>query len=115
MEATCLLACSSYCSAAALPPVPSPADFGMDMWSIGCVIYELFTGRILFPGHTNNEMLKLMMEVKGPFTKKMLRKGMFVDKHFESDQNMSFASMEDDPITKTKVRCTQHEVAIRGP
>jgi hypothetical protein len=48
-------------------------------------------------------MLKVMMEVKGPFTKKMLRKGAFVEKHFENDQNMSFALMEDDPITKTKV------------
>ena len=37
----------------------------MDMWSVGCVIYELFTGHILFPGKTNNEMLKLMMDVKG--------------------------------------------------
>lgn len=36
----------------------------MDMWSIGCVVYELFTGRILFPGHSNNEMVKLMMDVK---------------------------------------------------
>ena len=43
-------------------------------------------------------------QVKGPFTKKMLRRGAFVDKHFENDQNMSFALMEDDPITKTKVR-----------
>ena len=25
------------------------------------------------------------------------------DKHFENDQSMSFALMEDDPITKTKV------------
>lgn len=45
----------------------------MDMWSIGCVVYELFTGRILFPGKTNNEMLKLMMDVKGPFPKKMIK------------------------------------------
>ena len=66
-------------------------------------VYELFTGRILVPGRDNNEMLKTMMEVKGPFTKKMLRRGAFVDKHFENDQNMSFALMEDDPITKTKV------------
>ena len=36
----------------------------MDMWSVGCVIYELFTSRILYPGHSNNEMLKLMMDVK---------------------------------------------------
>lgn len=45
----------------------------MDMWSIGCVVYELFTGRILFPGKTNNEMLKLMMDAKGPFPKKMVK------------------------------------------
>jgi serine/threonine-protein kinase PRP4 len=36
----------------------------MDVWSVGCVIYELLTARILFPGKTNNQMLKLMMEVK---------------------------------------------------
>lgn len=36
----------------------------MDMWSVGCVLYELFTGKILFPGRTNNEMLKLMMDTK---------------------------------------------------
>jgi serine/threonine-protein kinase PRP4 len=46
----------------------------MDMWSVGCVLYELFTGKILFPGRTNNDMLKLMMDVKGPFPKKMLKK-----------------------------------------
>ena len=39
-------------------------DYSMDMWSVGCVLYELFTGKILFPGRTNNEMLKLMMDVK---------------------------------------------------
>jgi serine/threonine protein kinase len=50
------------------------ADFPMDMWSVGCVLYELFTGKILFPGRSNNEMLKLMMDVKGPFPKKMLKK-----------------------------------------
>ena len=45
----------------------------MDMWSIGCVVYELLTGHILFPGKTNNEMLKLFMDVKGPFPKKMIK------------------------------------------
>ena len=46
----------------------------MDMWSVGCVLFELFTGKILFPGQSNNTMLKLMMDVKGPFPKKMLKK-----------------------------------------
>jgi serine/threonine protein kinase len=55
-------------------PCSRLADFPMDMWSVGCVLYELFTGKILFPGRSNNEMLKLMMDVKGPFPKKMLKK-----------------------------------------
>ena len=56
------------------------ADHALDIWSVGCVIYELFTGKILFPGKTNNEMLKLIMDVKGPFPKKMLKKGAFTDR-----------------------------------
>jgi serine/threonine-protein kinase PRP4 len=81
-----------------------PYDHPMDMWSVGCVVYELFTGQILFPGRTNNEMLKLMMEVKGPFSKKMLKKSEFAFKHFESDQNMTFALLEEDAVTKKPVR-----------
>lgn len=57
------------------------ADHALDIWSVGCVIYELFTGKILFPGKTNNEMLKLIMDVKGPFPKKMLKKGAFSDRY----------------------------------
>ena len=52
--------------------LPCAADHALDIWSVGSVIYELFTGKILFPGKTNNEMLKLIMDVKGPFPKKML-------------------------------------------
>lgn len=51
-----------------------PYDHPMDMWSVGCCLYELYTGKVLFPGPTNNDMLRLHMELKGPFPKKMLRK-----------------------------------------
>lgn len=76
----------------------------MDMWAIGCVVYELFTGKILFNGRTNNEMLRRMMDVKGPFPKKMLRKGAFTAKHFDNDPSMSFRCYEDDPVTRQPVR-----------
>ena len=76
----------------------------MDMWSLGCVLYELCTGRILFPGATNNAMLKLMMDVKGPFPKKMLKKGAFANMHFEDDANTSFCVLDIDPLTKRPVR-----------
>jgi serine/threonine-protein kinase PRP4 len=34
------------------------------MWSVGCVLAELYTGKILFPGKNNNQMLRLFMELK---------------------------------------------------
>ncbi|KAL3578513.1 hypothetical protein D5086_020017 [Populus alba] len=49
-------------------------DHPMDVWSVGCCLYELYTGKVLFPGSTNNDMLRLHMELKGPFPKKMLKK-----------------------------------------
>lgn len=60
----------------------SDADFPMDMWSIACTIYELFTADILFKGRNNNEMLKLIMHLKGPLPKRMIRKGLFANQHF---------------------------------
>lgn len=80
-------------------------DHALDMWSMGCVLFELFTGRILFPGRTNNEMLKLVMEAKGPMPKRMLRKGVFVGKHFEgAEPNSVFCLLEEDRITGRPVR-----------
>ncbi|KAI9084931.1 hypothetical protein K1719_033104 [Acacia pycnantha] len=77
-------------------------DHPLDIWSVGCCLYELYTGKVLFPGHTNNDMLRLHMELKGPFPKKMLRKGAFVDQHF--DQDLNFLATEEDPVTKKAIK-----------
>ncbi len=67
------------------------------MWSIGCTLYELSTGKILFPGRTNNQMLLLMMELKGRFNSKVIKKAKFGDVHFE--EGGLFISVEMDKIT----------------
>jgi serine/threonine-protein kinase PRP4 len=74
----------------------------LDMWSVGCVLYELYMGAMAFPGRSNNEMLKLMMEVKGPFPRKMVRKAAFRDRHFDGD--MTFGVIEQDALTQRDVR-----------
>ncbi|GJN16511.1 hypothetical protein PR202_gb03510 [Eleusine coracana subsp. coracana] len=66
--------------------------------AVGCCLYELYTGETLFPGPSNNDMLRRHMELKGPFPKKMLRKGAFTAQHFKRDMN--FEATEDDPVTR---------------
>ncbi|KAL6637050.1 hypothetical protein ACP70R_024622 [Stipagrostis hirtigluma subsp. patula] len=102
-----------------------PYGHPLDMWSVGCCLYELYTGKVLFPGKTNNDMLRLHMELKGPFPKKMLRKcstvlqnevnkinvlkyvvlipqGAFTDEHF--DQDLNFHAIEKDPMKKMTLK-----------
>ena len=71
---------------------------GIDMWSAATTIYELYTGKILFPGKTNNEMLKLMMDVKGKMANKQIRKSTFREQHF--DANYNFMYHEVDKVTQ---------------
>ncbi|GAA5798035.1 kinase-like domain-containing protein [Helicostylum pulchrum] len=76
-------------------------DYAIDVWSSACTLYELFTGKILFPGRSNNQMLKHIMELKGRFPNKLLRKAQFASHHFDEDYN--FMSAEVDRVTKNEV------------
>uniref|UniRef100_A0A8C6UHC6 Serine/threonine-protein kinase PRP4 homolog n=1 Tax=Neogobius melanostomus TaxID=47308 RepID=A0A8C6UHC6_9GOBI len=78
--------------------IGKPYDYGIDMWSVGCTLYELYTGKILLPGSSNNHMLKLAMDLKGKMPNKMIRKGLFKDQHF--DQNLNFLYIEVDKVTE---------------
>ncbi|CAK5263954.1 unnamed protein product [Mycena citricolor] len=69
-----------------------PYDPSLDVWSVGCTLYELYTGKILFPGRSNNQMLLHMMELKGRFNGKMIKKAKFGDVYF--DEMGAFESVE---------------------
>jgi serine/threonine-protein kinase PRP4 len=78
-----------------------PYDYAVDTWAIGCTLFELYTGKILFPGRSNNQMLLLMMDCRGRFPSKMLRRGRLTANHF-TDQ-MVFLSHEVDSVTGKEV------------
>ncbi|KAI9569192.1 kinase-like domain-containing protein, partial [Boletus coccyginus] len=72
-------------------------DPALDVWSIGCTLYKLYTGEILFPACLNNQMLLHMMELKGQFNAKMIKKAKFGDMYF--DEQGGFESIKTDHIT----------------
>ena len=84
-------------------------DRAIDLCSVCVCLYELFTGHVMFPGRTNNEMLRLMMAVKGRFPNKVVKahlrayEALSLEAHF--DQDSRFKQYEADPITgKTVLR-----------
>ena len=58
------------------PEVILGMSYGMpiDMWSIGCILAELYTGYPIFPGENEQEQLACIMEVFGPPEKHLIEK-----------------------------------------
>jgi len=73
-------------------------DTPIDLWSLGATIYEIASGKTMFPGHSNNQMLKLFMELKGKIPNKLIRKGQFRAAHF--DESCNFTSHVIDKVTQ---------------
>jgi dual specificity tyrosine-phosphorylation-regulated kinase 2/3/4 len=58
------------------PEVILGMSYGMpiDMWSLGCILAELYSGYPIFPGENEQEQLACIMEVFGPPEKHLIEK-----------------------------------------
>lgn len=73
-------------------------EFGIDLWSVAVTLYEVYTGKIMFPGKSNNQMLKYIMDLRGKLPNKLIRKAQF--KHLHFDDNCNFLYHEIDKVTQ---------------
>mmetsp|Transcript_89808 Transcript_89808/g.187711 ORF Transcript_89808/g.187711 Transcript_89808/m.187711 type:complete len:590 (+) Transcript_89808:436-2205(+) len=71
-----------------------------DVFSMAATLCELFTGKVLFPGKSNNDMLRLFMEYKGKIPHKMIKTGTTWKQHF--DENLDFKYVTNDKVTRKK-------------
>jgi len=79
-------------------------SFAMDLWSVGVCLFELYTGKFMFTGRNNNEMLKQFMDYKGLPSKKLLKRCQFFDQHFEEDKaDIVFKYLTKDVCTKQEI------------
>ncbi len=58
----------------------------IDTWAAACVLHELYTGRVAFPGASNNAMLELFLDARGPFPARVLRRAPLRSAHFDEDR-----------------------------
>jgi dual specificity tyrosine-phosphorylation-regulated kinase 2/3/4 len=77
----------------------------IDMWSLGCILAELYTGYPLFPGENEQEQLACIMEVFGPpekyLVEKSARKKLFFDSNGKPKPVVSSKGKRRRPSTKT--------------
>jgi serine/threonine protein kinase len=57
----------------------------IDIWSLGCVIAELWTGYVLFQNDSVQSLLARVAGIIGPFPPSMLAEGRFVPNYFTQD------------------------------
>ncbi|KAK6495492.1 dual-specificity tyrosine-(Y)-phosphorylation regulated kinase [Arthrobotrys musiformis] len=77
----------------------------IDMWSLGCILAELFTGYPIFPGENEQEQLACIMEVFGPPEKHLIekssRKKLFFDSFGKPRMIVSSKGRRRRPSSKT--------------
>ncbi|CAJ2503128.1 Uu.00g105220.m01.CDS01 [Anthostomella pinea] len=77
----------------------------IDMWSLGCILAELFTGVPIFPGENEQEQLACIMEVFGPPEKHLIekstRKKLFFDSMGKPRLTVSSKGRRRRPSSKT--------------
>jgi serine/threonine-protein kinase PRP4 len=77
----------------------------VDVWACAATLYEIFTGSLLFNGKTNNDMLRVIMEVKGKFSTKLIKGGRAEvwQPHFTPDLDFKWDDV-DKATGETRVR-----------
>lgn len=65
-----------------------PYDQAVDMWSFGCILAELVTGRPLFPAVDEHELLELFIVRVGMPPEQMINKGSKRKYFFDSNRRL---------------------------
>lgn len=70
-------------------------DARIDIWSLGCIVAELWTGNVLFQNDSVQGLLARVMGIIGPFPEDMFRTGKLI-KHFFTEDRILYKVVEEE-------------------
>ncbi|CAM0955082.1 unnamed protein product [Alopecurus aequalis] len=75
-----------------------PYDQKIDIWSLGCIFAELYTGEVLFPNESVSTILARIIGIIGPIDTKMLALGQETQKYFTEEYDLFHKNEETDQL-----------------
>ena len=76
-------------------------DERIDIWSLGCIVAELWTGEVLFQNDCVQGLLARVMSIMGPFPEDMFKGKL--SKHFFSEDKIFFKVVDEDKDDSCKI------------
>ena len=93
-------------------------DYKIDMWSLGCIIAEIYTGTVLFQNDSIQSMLARIIGICGPFPDWMFEKGKLVGDYFTKEKLLYMEPNENNstsPQINTQETAKSQKVHILVP
>lgn len=75
-----------------------PYDEKIDLWSLGCILAELYSGEVLFPNDGVVMILARVIELLGPIDLEMLVNGQETHKYFTEEYDLYHMNEETDQL-----------------
>jgi serine/threonine-protein kinase PRP4 len=78
-------------------------DCKVDIWSLACLLFELYTNKVLFPGINNNQTVKSILELRGKPSYRFLKQGQFTNMYFRENGLGNFMIIENDSLGQSRI------------
>lgn len=93
-------------------------DQKIDLWSLGCILAELYSGEVLFPNEALALLLARIITLLGPIDISMLKRGQETHKYFTKEYDLYYINEETNEleyIIAEESSSLEHHLQISDP